>query len=60
MKRKPKKPTRPQVYLHESQANRIRPLAAADRRSLSAMVSILVDEALAARAAADRAKDGAP
>jgi len=49
MRKKKTKPKRPQIYLYESQASRIRPLAVADRRSLSAMVSILIDEAIAAR-----------
>ena len=50
MKRKPKKPTRPQVYLHAARASQVREIAKADHgRSLSAMVDILLEEALAGR-----------
>jgi hypothetical protein len=43
---------RPQVYLRAELAAKLRPMAVVDRRSLSALVGILVEEALAAREAA--------
>lgn len=50
-KTKQTKVKRPQVYLHAARAAQVREIATADHgRSLSAMVDILLEEALAGRA----------